>query len=134
MLLFNRRHMLLLALGAGVSGCGFEPVYKQGTSASDLQGQIEIDLVKGRNGFELREELENKLGRAGSSAPYVLTFKLTTSQTGLAVTEDTGTKIQHDFVIPHATWTRFRVMPSPSLLSVSLGSVRDPALIWRLYK
>lgn len=91
MLLFNRRNVLLLALGAGVSACGFEPVYKQGTTASDLQGQIEIDLVKGRNGFELREELENKLGYAASAAPYVLTFKLTTSETGLAVTEDEGT-------------------------------------------
>jgi LPS-assembly lipoprotein len=91
MLLFNRRNVLLLALGAGISACGFEPVYKQGTSASGLQGQIEIDLVKGRNGFELREELENRLGRADAGAPYVLTFKLTTTETGLAVTEDGGT-------------------------------------------
>ena len=91
MLLFNRRAVLMLALGMGVSACGFTPVYKQGTSASNLQGQIEIDLVKGRNGFELREELENKLGRADSGAPYVLTFKLTFTETGLAVTEDEGT-------------------------------------------
>lgn len=91
MLLFNRRRALLLAVGASVSACGFEPVYKEGTTASNLQGQIEIDLVKGRNGFELREELENRLGRAVAGAPYVLTFKLTTSETGLAVTEDEGT-------------------------------------------
>ena len=91
MLLFNRRHALLLAFGAGLSACGFEPVYKQGTKASALQGQIEIDLVKGRNGFELREVLEKRLGRASADAPYVLTFKLTTSETGLAVTEDEGT-------------------------------------------
>lgn len=91
MLLFNRRHMLALALGLGVSACGFEPVYKQGTTASNLQGQIEIDLVKGRNGFELREELENRLGFADAGAPYILTFKLTTTATGLAVTEDEGT-------------------------------------------
>ena len=91
MLLFNRRHMLALALGLGVSACGFEPVYKQGTTASALQGQIDIDLVKGRNGFELREELENQLGFADGNAPYILTFKLTTTETGLAVTEDEGT-------------------------------------------
>ncbi len=91
MLLFDRRSVLMLALGAGLSACGFEPVYKQGTTASNLQGQIEIDLVKGRNGFELREELENKLGRADAGSPYVLTFQLTTSETGLAVTEDEGT-------------------------------------------
>lgn len=91
MLLFNRRTVLMLALGAGVSACGFTPVYKEGSTASALQGQIEIDLVKGRNGFELREELENRLGRADAGAPYVLTFKLTTTETGLAVTEDEGT-------------------------------------------
>jgi LPS-assembly lipoprotein len=91
MLLFNRRTVLMLALGAGVSACGFTPVYQEGTTASNLLGQIEIDLVKGRNGFELREELEDRLGRAAPSAPYVLTFKLTTTETGLAVTEDEGT-------------------------------------------
>jgi len=91
MLLFNRRAVLMLALGLGVSACGFEPVYKKGTAAAGLQGKIEIDLVKGRNGFELREELENRLGRADASAPYVLTFKLTTSESGLAVTANAGT-------------------------------------------
>ena len=91
MLLFNRRNVLLLALGLGVSACGFEPVYQEGSTASKLRGQIEIDLVKGRNGFELREALENRLGYAVAGAPYVLTFKLTITETGLAVTEDEGT-------------------------------------------
>ncbi len=91
MLLFNRRAVLMLALGLGVTACGFTPVYQQGTAANNLQGQIEIDLVKGRNGFELREELENKLGRAQSDAPYVLTFKLEFEETGLAVTKFEGT-------------------------------------------
>ena len=90
MLLFNRRNALFLALGAGISACGFEPVYKQGTTASNIQDQIEIELVKGRNGFELREELENKLGRAVSTAPYFLTLKLSTSETGIAVTKSEG--------------------------------------------
>ena len=90
MLLFNRRNVLFLALGAGISACGFEPVYKQGTTASNIQDQIEIELVKGRNGFELREELENKLGRAVSTAPYFLTLKLSTSETGIAVTKSEG--------------------------------------------
>jgi len=90
MLLFSRRNTLFLVLGAGVSACGFEPVYKQGRTASKLQGQIEIEVIKGRNGFELREELENKLGRAVSTAPYFLTLKLTTSEIGIAVTKSAG--------------------------------------------
>jgi len=89
--LFDRRNTLFLALGGCISACGFKPVYKEGSTASNLQGQIEISLIKGRNGFELREELENKLGRTLSVAPYVLTLKLTISEMGLAVTEDEGT-------------------------------------------
>mgnify|MGYP001083357177 FL=1 len=90
-MLFDRRNTLFLALGGCISACGFKPVYKEGSTASNLQGQIEISLIKGRNGFELREELENKLGRTLSVAPYVLTLKLTISEMGLAVTEDEGT-------------------------------------------
>ena len=90
-MLFNRRNTLFLALGGCISACGFKPVYKEGSTASNLQGQIEISLIRGRNGFELREELENKLGRTLSVAPYVLTLKLTISEMGLAVTEDEGT-------------------------------------------
>ncbi len=90
-MLFDRRNTLFLALGGCISACGFKPVYKEGSTASNLQGQIEISLIKGRNGFELREELENKLGRTVSVAPYVLTLKLTISEMGLAVTEDEGT-------------------------------------------
>ena len=89
--MFDRRNTLFLALGGCISACGFKPVYKEGSTASSLQGQIEISLIKGRNGFELREELENKLGRTLSVAPYVLTLKLTISEMGLAVTEDEGT-------------------------------------------
>ena len=90
-MLFDRRNTLFLALGGCISACGFKPVYKEGSTASNLQGQIEISLIKGRNGFELRQELENKLRRTVSVAPYVLTLKLTISEMGLAVTEDEGT-------------------------------------------
>jgi len=91
MLLFSRRKFLALA-GAGLlAGCGFTPVYKSGTAASDLHGKIAIDLVRGRNGFVLRERLEERLGFASDSAPYTLRFVLKTTDTGLAVTKDEGT-------------------------------------------
>ncbi|WP_069298347.1 LPS assembly lipoprotein LptE [Neptunicoccus sediminis] len=91
MLLFNRRIFLALALSGGVAACGFEPVYQQGKTAANLRGQIAIDLVKGRNGFELRQQLEDRLGHAGDSAPYVLSFSLALSESALAVTADEGT-------------------------------------------
>ncbi|MBV1863577.1 MAG: hypothetical protein KUG74_03990 [Rhodobacteraceae bacterium] len=91
MLLSNRRNFLALS-GAGLlAGCGFTPVYKSGTAASDLHGKIAIDLVRGRNGFELRERLEERLGFAGNDAPYTLRFVLKTTDKGLAVTKDEGT-------------------------------------------
>ncbi|MEM7440941.1 MAG: LPS assembly lipoprotein LptE [Pseudomonadota bacterium] len=84
------RRAALLSLTA-LAGCGFQPVYRKGGAAAALQNQIAIDVVRGRNGFELREHLETRLGRAGPAAPYVLTFKLTIAESGVAVTEDEGT-------------------------------------------
>lgn len=84
------RRAALLSLTA-LAACGFQPVYRQGGAAVALRNQIAIDVVKGRNGFELREQLENRLGRANADAPYVLTFRLAIQESGLAVTEDEGT-------------------------------------------
>lgn len=84
------RRALVLSLLA-IPACGFQPVYREGGAAVGLQNQVAIGLVKGRNGFELRERLEDRLGRAADSAPYVLTFKLDISDSDLAVTEDEGT-------------------------------------------
>ena len=85
----TRRALLLSTLA--LPACGFQPVYRAGGTAVALQNRIAIDVVKGRNGFELRERLEERLGRADADAPYVLTFRLTIVESGVAVTEDEGT-------------------------------------------
>ena len=58
---YSRRKCLTtagLSLGAGaLTGCGFSPVYKDGTAASNLFNQVQIGVVRGRFGFELRERL-----------------------------------------------------------------------------
>lgn len=99
---------MALGLAAFVGGCGFTPVYQSGTAASNLNGKIAIDLVRGRNGFELRERLEERLGFAEATAPYLLSFTLNTTTTGLAVTQDEGTTRFNltgiaDFTIKNAT-------------------------------
>ena len=91
MSLFNRRAVIAMGGLGLLSACGFTPVYQSGKTAASLQNQIAIDLVKGRNGFELRQRLEDRLGRAAADAPYVLTFNLTITEDSLAVTEDEGT-------------------------------------------
>ncbi|MEM9850969.1 MAG: LPS assembly lipoprotein LptE, partial [Pseudomonadota bacterium] len=83
--------MMVLATLTGLASCGFTPVYREGGAAVALRNRIAIDLVRGRNGFELREHLENRLGVADADAPYVLTFALDIAESNLAVTEDEGT-------------------------------------------
>lgn len=84
------RRGLILSLLA-LPACGFQPVYRDGGPASALRNRIAIDVVKGRNGFELRERLEERLGTADADAPYVLSFALRIDESGVAVTEDEGT-------------------------------------------
>ena len=83
---FSRRWILLALLP--LAACGFEPVYGTGTAASNMLGQIEIQVVKGRNGFELRDRLIERLGSAGSAAPYALSFKTTIISDDLTISDD----------------------------------------------
>ena len=71
-----------------MSACGFEPVYKEGSVAADLKGQIALSVLEGRNGFEMRERLEERLGFADTGAKYLLTYTLTVTSEDLTVSED----------------------------------------------
>jgi LPS-assembly lipoprotein len=83
---FNRRFLLLALLP--LAACGFEPVYGTGTAATNMLGKIEIHVVKGRNGFELRDRLLERLGSAGVDAPYALSFKTTIKSDDLTISDD----------------------------------------------
>ena len=88
-MLFNRRH-ILLAAGATplLAACGFEPVYKEGSVAAGLRGQIAISVLEGRNGFEMRERLEERLGFAADDAKYLLEYTLEVTSEDLTVSTD----------------------------------------------
>lgn len=91
MSLFDRRR-LLIALSAGglLAACGFQPVYAPGGSAAGLLDQVRIDDPDDRNGFDLVERLEERLGR--SRAPrYRLSYQITTRRSGLGITPDNVT-------------------------------------------
>lgn len=83
---FNRRWFLVALLP--LAGCGFEPVYGTGSAATKMLGQINVQVVKGRNGFELRDRLIERLGAAGADAPYDLSFKTTVISDDLTISED----------------------------------------------
>jgi LPS-assembly lipoprotein len=116
MLSFNRRWFLLALLP--LAACGFEPVYGTGTAASNMLGKIEIQVVKGRNGFELRDRLVERLGSADSAAPYALSFKTTIISDDLTISDDSDvTRFTLEGV------TQFRVISKDSQTIVYSGTV-----------
>lgn len=80
------RPLATLALIAGLSACGFEPVYGPGGAGDDLAGQVALAPTGTQTGFVLRARLEDRLGPAGISAPYLLTFRTEVNQLSLGST------------------------------------------------
>jgi len=79
---YNRRTVLLsLAAASGLmlAGCGFEPTYGTGGSASGFLGQITVDAPTDNRTYLLTRELEDRLGRNLSGA-YGLTVSVTTNE------------------------------------------------------
>lgn len=52
---------------AGLSGCGFTPLYGDGAGAS--LSRIAVSTQDDRLGYRVREQLEDALGRDGAQAP-----------------------------------------------------------------
>ena len=75
----NRRRLLVLAAGASLSGCGFQPVYmptasgKAGVAQRELAA-IQVDLIPDRPGQVLRQALQDRLemGASGEAHHYDL--------------------------------------------------------------
>jgi len=87
MLSFNRRRILTAFASSSVlAGCGFTPVYKDGSAASGLWGKIDIKPGKGREYFEMRERFVERFGVAENSR-YILTFTFVAISEGLAVSK-----------------------------------------------
>lgn len=85
MWLSDRRSFLALLIAGGVAACGFTPVYGPGGSGEGLRGAITMAEPDTREGFELVKALEQRLGR-NLSAPYQLSYKITTQTQGMGVT------------------------------------------------
>jgi LPS-assembly lipoprotein len=84
---FSRRSLLAAALAALLPGCGFTPLDASGSPARALQGTVQVPAGTDRMGFDLREELVNRLGEA--SAPrYLLSLDTGVERQGLAITPD----------------------------------------------
>ncbi|MEH6360351.1 MAG: LPS assembly lipoprotein LptE [Amylibacter sp.] len=87
MSLFSRRNFLIVFASVSVlGGCGFTPIYSDGSAASGLSGTIEIIAGKGRENFEMRERLVERFGFANDPR-YRLTYTYVVDLEGLAVSQ-----------------------------------------------
>ena len=80
------RRLLLLAPLA-LAACGFTPAYAPGGAATSLLGAVWVQDPTDKNGFDLVERLEERLGRP-ETIRYDLTFTITTEALGVGVTTD----------------------------------------------
>ncbi len=87
----DRRQVLLALAALPLAGCGFAPVHGTmrgaggGTTAGRLFDQVSVAPMDSREGFALVGRLEERLGRAGASAPYALSVTLETRKEQVAI-------------------------------------------------
>lgn len=67
-----RTPLMALALCAPLWGCGLQPLYSGGASSSLAQGLAAIDVpaIPGRDGWLVRNALQDRLGVAGGQGGY----------------------------------------------------------------
>lgn len=82
---FNRRFLLLAPLA--LAACGFTPAYAPGGGADKLFGTIWVQDPTDKNGFDLVERLEERLGRP-DDIRYDLGYRITTEAVGVGITTD----------------------------------------------
>lgn len=88
MLLFNRRKFLTLtAAPLALSACGFTPIYSDGSAAEQMHGRIALGSFDGLEGFQMREQLDSRLGTA-TAATHRLDVALVVDSDGIAITQD----------------------------------------------
>ncbi len=82
---FNRRSLLLMPLA--LAACGFAPAFGPGGPAEGLAGTIRVADPTDKNGFDLVERLEERLGRPQADR-YDLTYTIRTEAVGIGITPD----------------------------------------------
>ncbi len=81
----TRRIMILAPLA--LAACGFTPAYAPGGSATKLLGTVWVQDPTDKNGFDLVERLEERLGRP-ENIRYDLTYTITTEAVGVGITTE----------------------------------------------
>ncbi len=123
------RRALLAGLGAGLSGCGFRPVYapRAGLAAGPQQelGAIDVALIPDRPGQLLRQALQERLDRGGMAEAkrYQLSISYNLSGVGVGVQPDTSvTRLR---LTSAATWTLRQLNPGQTLVANGTARALD---------
>ncbi|MEL6594642.1 MAG: LPS assembly lipoprotein LptE [Pseudomonadota bacterium] len=85
MLSFDRRSILLGVIA--LPACGFEPVHGTRGSAQGLYGQITFEAPNDANSFNLRKQLEDRLGR-NDAGLFTMAVSLDLRTESLSITSE----------------------------------------------
>ena len=85
MWLSERRAFLTLLAGLPLAACGFAPAYAPGGPAAGLLDRVIVDAPTDKNGFDLVERLEERLGRPEAAA-FRISYDIETDVEGQAIT------------------------------------------------
>jgi LPS-assembly lipoprotein len=85
----DRRNFLrgfrILMLAPLLPGCGFQPMYGDGTPARGILGQVYVDVIPSAAGYVLRDRLIEELGPA-ETPTHTLEVELDIETKGVALT------------------------------------------------
>ena len=86
MSLFSKKWLLIGFLS--LAACGFEPIYGVDKPANKIMGKIDIEVSNGRNTFELRDRLIERLGVLESDPNYLLKYTSSIKSKNLTISKD----------------------------------------------
>ena len=86
MSLFNRRWLLIGFLS--LTACGFEPIYGVDKPANKIMGKIDVEVSNGRNAYELRDRLIERLGVLKNDPTYLLKYTFSIKSKNLTISKD----------------------------------------------
>ena len=86
MSLFSRRWLLIGFLL--LTACGYEPIYGVNKPANKIMGKIDVEVSNGRNAFELRDRLIERLGTLESDPTYLLKYISSIKSKNITISND----------------------------------------------
>ena len=117
------RLLPLFLASLALSACGLKPLYSGGSQGqvSALLGSVTVDAIEGKNGWLMRNALNDRLGASrGNSARYRLVVKLDDQIEGFGVrADDTVTRKRRTL---RARYQLIDLESSKTLLDATAGS------------